>query len=132
MFGQRYPRGPEYLARLDALKTAGRTGTGASATKLERLKQQALLANPLLDFDKLIVLKRKRGQLGLPTNHQCNTSLKQAGYDNEIAVLSPVRPGGKLTTLLRPKGDFYVGEIDLHFDADRLLFTMPNPLCQHE
>ncbi|NQT14561.1 MAG: formylglycine-generating enzyme family protein, partial [Planctomycetes bacterium] len=125
-FGREYPGGRDYLARLDALEAAARPGDRSVEAKLRRLRREALSANPLLDFDRLILLKRKRGQLGLPTNHQGNTSLNQAGYDNEIAVLSPVGPEGKLETLFRPEGGFYVGEIDLHFDADRLLFTMPN------
>ena len=95
------------------------------AGELKKLQYEALLSNPLTCFDKLLLLKRKRGQLGLPTNHQCNTALERTGYDNEIAVLSPVRPDGRLQTLYRPKGGEFVGEIDLHFDADRLLFTMP-------
>ena len=125
-FGRRYLRGGDYLAELDALEKASRSGDRSAAARLGDLRQRALLDNPLLDFDRLILLKRKRGQLGLPTNHQCNSCLKQTGYDNEIAVLSPVRPGGALSTLFRPDGGRYVGEIDLHYDADRLLFTMPN------
>ncbi len=124
-FGDRYPRGPKFLARLERLESA-RLGDRSPQAGLEELREEALLANPLLDFDKLIFLKRKRGQLGLPTNHQCNACLKQRGYDNEIAVLSPVALGGKTTTLFHPPEGFYVGEMDLHFDADRLLFTMPN------
>ena len=65
-------------------------------------------------------------KLGLPLNFASNSSLDPAGYDNEIAVLSPVRPGGKLTTLYRPEGGRFVGELRLHFDADRLLFSMPD------
>ena len=84
-----------------------------------------MLANPLLDAARLLVLKRKKGQLGLPTNHQCNTTLKQKGYDNELAILTAVRRDGQLKTLFRPKDGRYVGEVDLHFDADRVLFTMP-------
>jgi len=118
-----YPRGREYLGRLEKLDAAG--GPVARG-QFARLMQEALLANPLLDFDRLVLLKRKRGQLGLPTNHQCNACLRQRGYDNEIAVLSPVRADGKLQTLFRPKDGAYVGEIDLHFDADRLLLTMPS------
>ena len=125
-FGDEYPRGPQFLARLGALEAARRGGDPSVRAKLEALRREALLANPLLDFDKLILLKRKRGQLGLPTNHQCNACLDQTGYDNEIAVLSPVDPRGKLHTLFRPKGGYYVGEFDLGFDADRLLFTMPD------
>ena len=125
-FQARYPRGHQYLDRLRALEAAAGSGDPSAGAKLRRLKHEALLDNPLLDFDKLLVLQRKRGQLGLPVNHKCNAGIAQTGYDNEIAVLSPVRPGGRLRTLFRPKGGEYVGEIDLHFDAGRLLFTMPN------
>jgi len=51
--------------------------------------------------------------------------LDQEGYDNETAILFPVRPDGQLKTLFRPNEGRYVGEMDLHFDAERLLFTMP-------
>jgi len=125
-FGPEYPRGREYLERLEAVREAAARGDPSAGKKLRELRQEALLDNPLIDFDRLILLKRKRGQLGLPTNHQCNTCLKQTGYDNEIAVLSPVRAGGKLETLYRPPGGFFVGEIDLHYDAGKLLFAMPN------
>ncbi|MFH1924126.1 MAG: hypothetical protein ABIP48_30090, partial [Planctomycetota bacterium] len=125
-FGSTYPRGRQYLAQLEALEATAGSGNASVDAKLFPLMKEALLDNPLLDFDELILLKRKRGQLGLPTNHQCNACLDHAGYDNEIAVFSPVRPGGKLKTLFRPREDFYVGEIDLDFDAERLLFAMPN------
>ena len=124
-FGSQYPRGAEYLVELAALETASASGEPAAVAQLRQLRRRALLDNPLLDFDQLIVLKRKRGQLGLPTNHQCNTCLEQSGYDNEIALLSPLRQG-QLTTLYRPDADWYVGEMDLSFAGDRLLFTMPN------
>jgi len=56
-------------------------------------------------------------------NHECNSSLVRTGWDNELAVLSPLQPGGRLTTLYRPADGGYVGEVDLHWDADRLLLT---------
>jgi len=162
-FGSRYPKGQEYLQHLKNLEESSKTilssfdkgddlakpalsrvegadlacrdvpSLARLAGELKKLQYEALFFNPLLDFDKLLLLKRKRGQLGLPTNHQCNTALERTGYDNEIAVLSPVRPAcpersrrnGRLQTLYRPKEGQFVGEIDLHFDADRLLFTMP-------
>ena len=127
--GPRYSGGAAYLRELDVLaqqqKRAGPEARAEVQRRLRGLRQKALLANPLLGFERLLVLKRKRGQLGLPTNHQCNTALKRNGYDNEIAVLSPVGPGGKLQTLFRPRNGAYVGEFDLHWHADRLLFTMP-------
>ena len=35
-----------------------------------------------------------------------------------------MRPDGRLTTLFRPTGNRFVGDVDLHFDGDRLLFSM--------
>jgi len=146
-FPDRYPEGAAYLKRLTALKKAhdelvGRLPTaadeidGATEAHLEKIAEQfgqlrseALLANPLLNFDRLLVIKRSVNSpgLGLPANWQGNSSLPQTGYDNAIAVLSPLRPDGLLTTLFQPDGGQFVGDVDLHFDADRMLFSMPGP-----
>jgi len=137
-FGDKYPEGKRYLARLDELERLGATAIEEGAAGVEKLtrvvdgfetlRREALLANPLLDFDKLLLIKR-RGNLGLPQNWQGNCVMR-GRFDNEIAVLSPVRPSisgqyGELTTLYRPEKDVFVGDVDLHFDADRLLFSMP-------
>jgi len=128
-FGRRYPAGAKFLARLDALEKAKGPPAAQRDREFRRLRARALLANPLLDFGRLLLVRRavrNSGdwkQLGMPSNHECNSSLRRTGYDNEIAVLSPIRPDGKLTTLYKPKGGGYVGETDLHWDADRLLFT---------
>jgi len=65
------------------------------ARQFEALKREALLANPLLDFDRLLLVKRGVKRLGLPANWQSNSSLPRTGYDNQIATLSPVRPDGE-------------------------------------
>ena len=89
-----------------------------------RLEHHVVLSNPLLDFDRLLVVKRRaKSHLGLPCNWQSNSSIGSTGYDNEIAVLSPVRPGGALTTFYKPDGTKFVGDVDLHFDADKMLFS---------
>ena len=132
-FGPEYPKATEYLKRLNRLKKLSRDlnryRSKADLLKLagamKELQNEALLSNPLLDFNQLLLLKRKRGQLGLPVNHKCNSGIKRTGYDNEIAVLSPVHPGGILRTLFRPERGEFVGEIDLHYDAEKLLFTKP-------
>ena len=138
--GDRYPRGADYLKRMADLKRvqesnaaadcgklgeAARRALAETARRFDELRTEALLANPLLDFSRLLLVKRGANQLGLPQNFLSNSSLPQAGYDNQIAVLSPVRPDGKLTTLFKPGGGRFVGDVDLHFDADRLLFSMP-------
>jgi len=132
-FGARYPLGQDYLTRLEGLEKLREAGLRDGAGGVDRLvrvgdefeplRTEALLANPLLDFDRLLLIKR-RGNLGLPQNWQGNCVMR-GGFDNEIAVLSPVRPNGELATLYRPQSDGFVGDVDLHWDAQRLLFSMP-------
>ncbi|MGD2174758.1 MAG: SUMF1/EgtB/PvdO family nonheme iron enzyme, partial [Candidatus Brocadiaceae bacterium] len=129
-FGPQYPKGQEYLTQLEALERSDDRGAAAMA-RLDALRREALLANPLLDCEGLLLLKRKRGQLGLPVNHKCNSGIEKTAYDNEIAVLAPIRPDGTLRTLFRPRGSEFVGEMDLHYDAGRLLFTMPRGKSWH-
>ncbi|MCX6906225.1 MAG: hypothetical protein NTW03_22650, partial [Verrucomicrobia bacterium] len=142
-FHDRYPQGSNSLDRIATLEkeaveieaAAARkdaTVTNRLAPLVERfqaLQREALLANPLLDFDKLLLVKRASAHehLGLPQNWQGNCALPATGYTNEIAVLSPVGPQGKLSTLFKPEGTAFVGDVDLHFDGDRLMFSMPNP-----
>jgi formylglycine-generating enzyme required for sulfatase activity len=123
-FKERYPRGGEFRERLTKLRTA--SAERDVAVEFRQLRAEALLANPLLDFERLLLIKRKADKLGLPMNYASNSNVDPAGYDNEIAVLSSVRPGGKLATLFRPEGGRFVGDLRLHFDADKLLFSMPD------
>ncbi|HUT89653.1 MAG TPA: SUMF1/EgtB/PvdO family nonheme iron enzyme [Thermoguttaceae bacterium] len=140
-FGEDYPKGPEHLKRLEALEKEverledeAAQGVVEAQDEAERvsdalraLRGEALLANPLLDFDRLLLVKRgeKSPSLGLPRNWQSNSSLPKTGFDDEIAVLSPVGAEGELSTLFKPDGGRFAGDVDLHFDADRLLFSMP-------
>jgi hypothetical protein len=47
-------------------------------------------------------------------------------WTNEIAVLSPVKPEGRLKTLFKPENTVLVSDVDLHWNADKLLFSMPD------
>ncbi|NQT17856.1 MAG: hypothetical protein HQ582_34200, partial [Planctomycetes bacterium] len=140
-FGDEYPKGADYLKRLAALEEQldqvkdeaglGNQEAGDEAAKvgdaLRALRDQALLGNPLIDFDKLLVVVRgeKSPSLGLPRNWQSNSSLPKTGFDDRIAVLSPLRGEGELSTLFQPEGGKFVGDVDLNFDARRMLFSMP-------
>ena len=125
-YGKKYPKGQEYLERLDAIEKQLAAGkkTPELMKQFEALRREALLANPLLDFDKLLFVRRSSRNMGLVNNWLGNSSLRGTGFDNDISVLSPVSPDGKVTTLFKPKGSRFVGDVDLHFDADKMLFSM--------
>ncbi len=132
-YPQRYAKGAEFLQRLEALAASAQAAPADERPRkvFADLQREALVtANPLLDFDRLLLIRRADpggadGQgLGLPQNWQGNSAIR-GNFDNEIAVLSPVRPDGQLTALFRPREPAFVGDVDLHFDADRLVFSMP-------
>jgi len=161
-FGAKYPKGPQYLGRVDGLEKALNNARADKQTvahggladlelierlveDFDRLQREALLANPLLDFDRLLMIRRQphgdpRRQegtgygvgeyIGLPRqSSKCNPGIDEPlDWDNEIAVLQPVRPEGTLTTVYKPEGRRLVCDVDLHWDADRMLFSMPGSL----
>ncbi len=125
-FGGRYPKGAAYLKRLRAImQSYDAQRPGKSVEEFADLKRDALLDNPLMKFDRLLMVERNPANLGLPANWESNSSLPTSGFDNRLRILSPVRPDGDMTTLLEPTGGRFIGDLKLHFDGDRLLFSMP-------
>jgi len=137
-YGDRYRNGAEVLNRLAnheklMAEVSGRLDRGDTEVckqieEVVAFQREALAANPLLDFDKLLVLKRKTNNLGLPQNWQGNCAVARSGYDNEIDLLSLASSGREMKTLFRPDGNGskFVGDIDLYFDADKMLLSMPD------
>lgn len=129
-----YPNGAAYLERLGqfqaqwAASNNGATLDTAANTGFAALHREALLANPLISgCDRILVIKRSAANksLGLPQNWQGNCTLPLNQYDNEIVLLSPVQTESALTPLFKPDQTFFVGDVDLHFEGDRILFSMP-------
>ena len=152
-FGADYPGGKDYLntleaceKRLPAIKDALKRRNSKALRTAEEIfafQRRVLLANPLLDFDRLLLIKRKpigdprraeepdRGIgkfVGMPqqSSWQIQTMTNTDGWDNEIGILSPVGPEGKLTTLYSPPDGRLISEMDLDFDAGNLMFSMPD------
>jgi len=119
-YPKKYAKGAEFLARLTKLKET------PDEEKLKALAYEALLANPLLDFDKLLLIKRNSGNRFLVNNWLSNTAIRTTGHENEIAILSPISPSGEITTVYKPEKTAFVGDVDLYFDAKKMLFSMPN------
>ena len=124
--GDRYPKGDAYLARVDAMEKAAAVvvasalaSSGAPPadlvaleTEFDKASAEILLANPLLDFDKLLVV---RGSPGFQTNWDGPNHL-----GSDLVVVSPVRPDGK-QTLLHHEGR--ISDFDLNWDGQRILFS---------
>jgi formylglycine-generating enzyme required for sulfatase activity len=90
------------------------------------LRNEALVrANPLLDFGKLLLVKRSNTgpDLGLPRNWESNSSLPKRGYEDLLCVLTLGGETNELTTLFKPERDVFIGDVDLNWDADKLLFS---------
>jgi formylglycine-generating enzyme required for sulfatase activity len=119
-FGNKYPNAQKYLEQLNVITHNNDT------VALNQLRREALLANPLLDFDRLLLIRRGEKQLGLPLNYSANSSLPKTGYENQLAVLSNWKTTPNLSTLLEPSYGRFIGDVDLHFDANRLLVSMVN------
>jgi len=134
-YPDQYTKAPEFLARVDACEkqvpeiqqalVRGSDDARKPVDAILALQREALLANPPMDIDRLLLVKRREDNLGLPQNWQGNCAMSSRGYDNEIAILSPARPEGKMTAFYKPDNGAFVGDVDLDFDADKMLFSMP-------
>jgi len=120
-FPKQYTNGPKYLARakqyeqtLPKIIAALKAADVSVADQVEEylaFQRKALLENPLLTFDKLLMTK---GSIGLATNWGGANRL-----GSEMVTLSPVAPDGKVETIY--KGS--VSSFDLSFDAKKVLFS---------
>ena len=124
-YGPRYPNGPEYLkqlTRLDKEQKAASGGTPQQKRKVEdalkSLQREAMLAHPLLKFDKLLFVKRK----GWGSSHIYN-NYGGGAMGSSISVLSPVAPHGKVTEVAPQLGTGLFGQFDLSWDAKKVVFA---------
>jgi len=115
-FGKKYPHGQIYLKKLAAIEKSG------DQEALNALRREALLANPLIDFDKILVIVAKGNVTRrLPSNWVSNSNININGHDNYLGLLS--LKTGEITKLLQPPDKAFIGDIELHFDANRLLYS---------
>ena len=117
----------------DAVDTTAAVMPIDEAVALVENYRAAMLANPILDIDELLLIRRKMacpssafggrpcGFLGL--NAHNHWDMNRTGYDNEIGVLSNLRGKQQFRTLYRPSDTSVVRDLDLDFDASRILFT---------
>jgi formylglycine-generating enzyme required for sulfatase activity len=93
---------------------------------LRDLQREALFhANPLIDFEQLLVLKRSNGSpsQGLTKNWQSNSSLPRSGFDDELVLLPMDDLEADLESVYKPENPYFVGDVDMNWDADKMLFS---------
>jgi formylglycine-generating enzyme required for sulfatase activity len=124
-FGVRYVKAADCLARVAALEQsaaaawnaalgtpAGNVPTLAALRQdIDKQSPEILLANPLMNFEKLLVVK---GESYFQTNWDGPNHL-----GDDLAVVSPVATDGKQTILHHGR----VADLDLNWDGRRILFS---------
>ena len=111
------------LKRLDA----GDTSALADGNALIARVRAALLALPLLDADQVLAVRRSAGNLALPTNWDNQRETSRSGLTNQIVSLSGLRAVPQIATVWQPpRASAYAGDLQLHWDAHRLMFTSTN------
>ena len=127
-FGAKYPSAQAYLDQLAALENdqaamAGDASTAAAwQTRYDELQYKALVTdNPYIDFTEVLAVRRNQKTLGLPQNWQGNTSVNPK-MENEL-IRFEIKNKSAATTLYKPAEPWFVGDVNLHFNADRLLFS---------
>lgn len=118
----------DFVRRRDELVRADAEVDDATLTRLLSGIRTALLANPLLDVDQLLVVRRApAGSTGfVPANYLCHASIapeQRGGWDNEVAVLSDLRGQPKLARLYQPPDRRLLRDVQLGWDGERLLFS---------
>jgi formylglycine-generating enzyme required for sulfatase activity len=117
-FGDDYAGGAEFAKRLDAIEAKG----GGVRAELEELIREASLANPLLDFDRLVVIRRTK-EANRSLNSHTSETIKRTGWDNEISELSNLRGEVKVRPIYRHAKDSVMKHMDVHFSGERIMFS---------
>ena len=132
-----------FMERLDSFeKEADRVCTAASnrdpealkalpdlRVRWESLRRELLLANPLIDFEKVLFVRRE-GSEGLTQNWQGNDPLHGNGFNNEITTFRIRQLEAPEERIYKPAEPTFVGDVDLHFDGDRMLFSTNGAICE--
>ena len=130
-YGEKYAKGQEFLARLDAIeaKLAANAEDAGAKAELEALIREAALANPLLDFDQILVVRRNaaHGWGFTDLNAYTNDTIQRMGWDNELATISNFKTSDPkqavLTPFYRHLNDGIMRDLDLSFDGKKVMFS---------
>ncbi|MDO4575589.1 MAG: SUMF1/EgtB/PvdO family nonheme iron enzyme [Planctomycetia bacterium] len=92
-----------------------------AAPEFMKFRREALLANPLLAFDRVLVRTAKNP--GLEANWMSNCSRGKGDYGNKLQILRLSDPEAKLEPIVEPLNNSFIGDICLNWDGKRILVT---------
>lgn len=131
-FGERYPRGQEFLARLAAIehRLSAATGADQEAARADflRLQREALVANPLVSGQPILFVVRNQYR---PDHHNTATFFPSARHECNDGAFTPggalkvvdFARGGQVTTLVEaPAG--VARDPEIHFSGRKIVFSM--------
>lgn len=133
-FGDRYPHGKEWLAKLDALakqsaaleKQGDKEAIKKCVEELAALRREALMANPLVSGQPILYVWRNQYKMG---GHHAIDTLFHTGEINTNCFQGPGAiktvdlKTGKATTLVEAR-EGIVRDPEIHFDGRRIIFSM--------
>ena len=111
-----------------------------NAEKAVANKRAILLANPLLNGDKILTVRYQLGNrdrramapelgtqsnnLGTQSNNWSNQeSARRKGFNADIVELSNLRDEVQIRTIYKPDNTSSIADLKLHWDGDRAMFT---------
>lgn len=104
-----------------------------NAEKAVANKRAILLANPLLNGDKILTVRYQLGnrdrramapELGTQSNNWSNQeSARRKGFNADIVELSNLRDKVQIRTIYKPDNTSSIADLKLHWDGDRAMFT---------
>lgn len=105
----------------------------ARAKELLSWHRELLLSNPLLDFDRMALVRfdlgdkartKGAGALGTPSsNYTSLYSSARVGPKAEISELSNLRGKPSMKTIYKPERNVNIADLQMHWNADKLLFS---------
>ena len=125
-FGARYPRGSEFLGRLDRLESRFKESKPDAIREMETLRHDALLSNPLLTRQPILYVWRNQYKQG--GHHAIDTlfhtcEINTGRFEGPGALKTVDLSTGRITTLVSvPYG--IARDPELHFDGKRIVFSM--------
>lgn len=105
-------------------------------TEAEKQLKTGIQSGEIPSGLKILVVKRKWPEqpggksklyaLGFPSNHECQSALDKNIYENKIGIFHS--QSGEYKILYKPEKSYFVGQIKLHWNANKFLFTQSDSI----